>query len=82
MNESCFTSREASGFMETEFLGVDGLEELLLTSRDAAHTLLSRWKISCVKRRHGLLFDRSEILRWLEAQRHVTTREALEVVEA
>ena len=73
---------EDNAFMESHFLRIDDLAKFLLTLRDPVHTFLSRRKTSCLKRQHGLPFDRSEIRRWLENRRYVTTKEALEVVEA
>lgn len=66
--------------METEFLVADGLAKCLFTSRNAVHTVLNGQTFSYVNRRwNTLLFDRTEILGWLEARHNLTTKKALVV---
>ena len=64
--------------MERVFLNTGQVAELIATTSDAVRLLAFRRRIPHIKRGRRLLFEKGEILDWLEAQRRVTTAQALE----
>jgi excisionase family DNA binding protein len=70
---------------QARYMDSGELAKLLLMSRGAVHTLVSRRQIPHLKVGHRLLFDRAEIATWLEGHTRLTAEEALghrEAVEA
>jgi len=63
--------------MKRQFMHSDECAKLIRTTLGNVHTLASRRKIPHFKTGHRLLFDRDEILAWLEAQRRVSADEAI-----
>ena len=66
--------------MEGPYMDSDECARLIRATRGAVHTLVHRRQIPHIKRGHRLLFDREEILQWLEAQRRVSKDEAIREV--
>jgi excisionase family DNA binding protein len=64
-------------FMEGQYLDSDECAALIKATRTNVYTLASRRQIPHIKRGHRLLFDREEIIQWLEAQRRVSKAEAI-----
>ena len=63
--------------MERVFLNTEQAAEMIAATSDAVRLLAHRRKIPHLKRGRRLLFEKAEILKWLEAQRRVTTEQAL-----
>ena len=66
--------------MQKRLLKAADVAELLATSENAVRLLVFRRQIPYLKLNRRVLFDESEIVRWLDSQRRVTPDEALEAV--
>jgi len=66
--------------MQKRLLRAAEVAEMLATSENAIRLLVFRRQIPFLKLNRRVLFDESEIMRWLDSQRRVTSEEALAAV--